>query len=68
MQELKSLITLGLLVLCSVRVAMLHQTVSVPRAAILTSPLAGIVSFIIAPTVVVDNKSTKWGRKTIETK
>lgn len=47
---------------------MLHQTVSVPRAAILTSPLAGIVSFIIAATVVVDNKSTKRGRKTIETK
>lgn len=65
--ELKSWTTLGVLTLCSIRASLLDQTSSVAGLACLTSPLAGIGSFIIALTIVMDNKSTKWGRKNIQT-
>lgn len=64
---LKILTTLGVLILHSMRSSLMDQTSSEPGLAFLILPTADIVSFIIAPSITIDKKSTKWGRKNIQT-
>lgn len=67
MWPLKLLTTLGVLILHSMRSSLMDQTGSEPGLAFLILPTADIVSFIIAPSITIDKKSTKWGRKNIQT-